>query len=182
MIYLSLFWEFLKIGLFAFGGAYGAIPLIQDCVYSNGWMTEEMFANMLAISESTPGPIMVNAATYIGSSLAGILGAAVATFGVILPSFVIILMVSVFLRKWLRHNAVQNILTGIKPCLMGIILATGAFLLYSILAKNNAFDFTGLVIFIILTAVLVINRIVRKKPLSPILLIIISMLLGIVLY
>ena len=106
MILLSLFWEFLKIGLFTFGGAYGAIPLIRQCVLTQGWMTEETFANILAVSESTPGPIMVNSATYIGSSQAGILGAAVATLGVVLPSFVVILLISVLFAKLVKHRAV----------------------------------------------------------------------------
>ena len=93
MIYLDLFLGFLKVGCFAFGGAYGAIPLIRDVVMSYGWLNEEMLTYMIAVSESTPGPIMVNLATYIGSSQAGILGAVVATLAVVLPSFLIILLI-----------------------------------------------------------------------------------------
>lgn len=89
MIYLTLFLEFLKIGAFSFGGAYGAIPLIKETVISHGWLNEEMFANIIAVSESTPGPIMVNTATYIGNVQGGILGAALATLGVVLPSWVL---------------------------------------------------------------------------------------------
>ena len=85
MIYLSLFWAFLRVGCFAFGGGYGAIPLIRDVVLSNGWMSDESLANMIAISESTPGPIMVNMATFVGSTQGGVLGALVATFAVVLP-------------------------------------------------------------------------------------------------
>lgn len=126
MIYITLFLVFLKIGLFAFGGAYGAIPLIRENVLAHGWMDEAMFSNMIAISESTPGPIMVNAATYIGSSQAGISGAAVATLGVVLPSFVIILVVTALFRSCLKNRRVQAVLRGVKPCLMGVIFATGA--------------------------------------------------------
>ena len=85
MIYLELFMAFLEIGMFSFGGAYGAIPLIRDVVLAHGWLEDEALTYMIAISESTPGPIMVNMATYIGSSQGGILGAFLATLGVVLP-------------------------------------------------------------------------------------------------
>ncbi|WP_300755927.1 chromate transporter [uncultured Oscillibacter sp.] len=182
MTYLLLFLELFKIGMFAFGGAYGAIPLIQESILRNGWMDETMFANMLAISESTPGPIMVNAATYIGSRCAGVPGAVFATLGVVLPSFIIILLVSIFLGQWLKSKGVQSVLRGIKPCLMGVILATGAFMAYSILTNGVHFDFSALLILIILIAVLLLYQKIRKKEFSPLMLIIISAVLGIVLY
>jgi chromate transport protein ChrA len=91
MIYIELFLGFLKVGCFAFGGAYGAIPLIRDVVLSYGWLNDEMLTYMIAVSESTPGPIMVNMATYVGSVQAGFFGAVVATFGVVLPSFCVML-------------------------------------------------------------------------------------------
>ena len=99
MIYLDLFLGFLRVGLFAFGGAYGAIPLIRDVVLSYGWLTDEALTYMIAVSESTPGPIMVNLATYVGSSQAGFLGAVIATLAVVLPSFVIILLVMIALKN-----------------------------------------------------------------------------------
>ena len=107
MIYLDLFLGFLKVGLFSFGGAYGAIPVIREVVMQNGWVSEEKFAYLLAISESTPGPIMVNTATYIGNEvgkeafgiLGGLLGSALATFTVCMPAFVIILVLSMILKK-----------------------------------------------------------------------------------
>lgn len=98
MIYLELFLGFLKVGCFAFGGAYGAIPLIRDVVMSYGWLSDEMLTYMIAVSESTPGPIMVNLATYVGSNQAGFLGAFVATLAVVLPSFLIILLVTALLK------------------------------------------------------------------------------------
>jgi chromate transporter len=106
MIYLDLFLGFLKVGCFAFGGAYGAIPLIRDVVMSYGWLNEEMLTYMIAVSESTPGPIMVNLATYIGSSQAGILGAVVATLAVVLPSFLIILLITALLKSVLKNKLV----------------------------------------------------------------------------
>ena len=102
MIYLDLFLGFLKVGCFAFGGAYGAIPLIRDVVMSYGWLSDEMLTYMIAVSESTPGPIMVNLATYIGSSQAGFLGAVIDTFAVVLLSFLIILLITDLLKNALK--------------------------------------------------------------------------------
>ena len=104
MIYLDLFLGFLKVGLFAFGGAYGAIPLIRDVVLSYGWLSDEALSYMIAVSESTPGPIMVNLATYVGSAEAGFLGALVATLAVVLPSFMIILLITALLKMHLKIN------------------------------------------------------------------------------
>ena len=114
----TLFLEFLKIGAFAFGGAYGAIPLIREAVLSRGWMDETQLMNLLGISESTPGPIMVNAATMTGFGQAGILGAAVATLGVILTSFLIMLIVPRLQKKWSGHRVIRLTMRGIKPCLL----------------------------------------------------------------
>ena len=116
MIILDLFLGFLKVGCFAFGGAYGAIPLIRDVVMSYGWLSDEMLTYMIAVSESTPGPIMVNLATYVGSSQAGFLGAVVATLAVVLPSFLIILLVTALLKTALKNKYVQAVLRGLKPC------------------------------------------------------------------
>lgn len=185
MILLSLLWEFLKIGLFSFGGAYGAIPIIKESVLSKGWADEEMFANIVAISESTPGPIMVNTATYIGNHQAGVLGAAVATFGVIFPSFLIILLVTAFLRSWLKNKNVQSALRGIKPCLMGIILATGIYMAINTIVgdiKIPLFNLHSFIILFILVTLMIVFYAMKKKGLSPILLIVISAVLGIILY
>ena len=132
MIYFDLFIGFLKVGLFAFGGAYGAIPLIRDVVLSYGWIDDEMLTYMIAVSESTPGPIMVNLATYVGSSQAGFWGALIATAAVVLPSFIIILLIMVLLKKLLKNPYVQAILRGLKPCIIGIILATGIFMILAV--------------------------------------------------
>ena len=185
MIYLQLFWEFLKIGAFTFGGAYGAIPLIQQSVLSCGWMDEGMFANIIAVSESTPGPIMVNAATYVGSLQGGVLGAAIATFGVILPSFVIILLVSTLFTKIIKHKAVQSILRCVKPCIMGVILATGSYMAVSTVigsVRQVAMDVSAIVILSLLVLALLLYKKLCKKELSPILLIALAAVLGIFLY
>ena len=185
MIYLKLFWEFLKVGLFAFGGAYGAIPIILQGVLAQGWMDEAMFANIVAISESTPGPIMVNAATYIGKMQGGVLGSIIATIGVVLPSFVIILLVTAIFTKFLKKKPVQATLRGIKPCLMGVILGTGVYMALSAVlgsVQNMSFDWVALVILAVLILAVVLYQKIRKKELSPILIIVISAILGAVLY
>lgn len=178
MIYWELFLGFLRVGCFAFGGAYGAIPLIRDIVLSHGWLSEERLTYMIAVSESTPGPIMVNLATYIGSVQAGVLGAIVATLAVVLPSFLIILLVTALLRTALKNKYVQAVLRGLKPCIIGIILATGVYM-----TVNNAMtDLRALVITVALAGILFLPRLLKKKRCSPILLIGISAVLGIIGY
>ena len=108
MTLLELFLGFLKVGCFSFGGAYAAIPLIRDVVLRYGWVTEEMLTDMIAVSESTPGPIMVNLATYVGTTRAGIPGAIIATLASILPAFLIILLIMLLMRKAL-DNAKRDI-------------------------------------------------------------------------
>ena len=116
MIYIDLLIGFLEVGLFSFGGGYAAIPLIRDVVTAHGWLDDEMLTYMIAVSESTPGPIMVNLATYVGSSQAGLLGSAIATFAVVLPSFIIILLITILLKTLLKNPYVQAVLQGFKPC------------------------------------------------------------------
>ncbi|MBP5531166.1 MAG: chromate transporter [Lentisphaeria bacterium] len=182
MIYLELLIGFLKVGLFSFGGAYGAIPLIRDVVVSYGWIGDEMLTYMIAVSESTPGPIMVNLATYAGSSQAGLPGAAIATAAVVLPSFVIILLVMILLRKLLKNRFVQAILRGMKPCIAGIILATGVYLIFRNCAgtlREFKPDPTAILLTIGLAAIHFGSKLFLKRGLSPIGLIVISALAGI---
>lgn len=185
MIYLDLLIGFLKVGLFAFGGAYGAIPLIRDVVLSYGWIDDELLTYMIAVSESTPGPIMVNLATYVGSSQAGLWGALIATCAVVLPSFVIILLIMALLKKLLKNPYVQAILRGLKPCIIGVILATGVFMiLRNCVGSLGAFslDTTATLLTLALGAVYFGSRKVRKNGLSPIGLIGLSALAGIAVY
>lgn len=180
-IYLSLFFNFIKIGLFSFGGAYGAIPLIQETVIQNSWMNEDMFANMIAISESTPGPIMVNAATFIGFTQAGILGSAIATLGVVTPSFVIILLLASLLKNFISNRHFQFVLKGIRPCIVGIILATGIYMVYGLVYNNNI-DYKSIIVLVLLTSVSFLYKRIKKKGLSPIILILVSAIMGIFIY
>lgn len=185
MIYLDLFIGFLKVGCFAFGGAYGAIPLIRDVVMSYGWLSDEMLTYMIAVSESTPGPIMVNLATYVGSSQAGFFGAVVATLAVVLPSFLIILLITALLKTALKNKYVQAVLRGLKPCVIGIVLATG---IYMILKNcfgtlsDLAVDLHAISLTVFLLAAMLGYKYAAKKKLSSIMLIVISAVVGAVIY
>ena len=185
MIYLDLFLGFLKVGCFAFGGAYGAIPLIRDVVMSYGWLSDEMLTYMIAVSESTPGPIMVNLATYIGSKQAGFPGAAVATLAVVLPSFLIILLVTALLKTALKNEYVQAVLRGLKPCVTGIVLATGIYMILgncfgTITARKV--NIQAIIITVLLVASMFGFKHFAKKKLSPILLIVISAAAGMLVF
>ena len=177
MIWLELFLGFLRVGAFSFGGAYGAIPLIRDVVISYGWMDDE--------SESTPGPIMVNVATYIGNTQGGLPGAILATAAVVLPAFVIILLIMRFMKNAMKNRYVQAVLGGLKACIIGIILATGVFMmLENCIGSVNAvsFDYRALILTGILAAVYIGARKIRKGGISPILLIAIAAAAGIIIY
>lgn len=189
MIYWSLFWGFLQIGCFSFGGAYGAIPLIRDLVLSRGWLEEDALTYMIAVSESTPGPIMVNLATYIGSSQAGFSGAVIATLAVVLPSFLIILLITAVLKTALKNKYLQAVLQGLKPCVIGIVLAAGIQMtarccirLENVPRKAMFLRPDGILIAALLWAAMLLSKKLRKKKLSPIQLILLSALAGIIFY
>lgn len=188
MIYLKLFLTFFEIGIFTFGGGYAMISLIREKTLALGWLTEEELLNMIAVSESTPGPIAVNMATFVGSSQGGILGSLMATLGVVLPSFVIILLISALIRNFLKYKGVQAFLGGVRPCVVALILATAVTMALSTLLDVTTLvggfapDIRGIIILAILVSVaLIFKRIKKKKP-SPILMILISAGLGMLLY
>ncbi|QTE74095.1 chromate transporter [Clostridiales bacterium FE2010] len=187
MIYLELLIGFLKVGLFSFGGAYAAIPLIREVVLSYGWVTEEMLTDMIAVSESTPGPIMVNLATYVGTSQAGIPGAIIATLASILPAFVLILLIMEVMKHTLNNKYAQAVMRGLQSCVIGVITAVGIHMLY----KNAILPLTGeetdwrpLVLAVVLAVIYFGSRKIKKlkKGISPILLIGISAVLGIIIF
>lgn len=188
MIYLQLFLTFLEIGAVSFGGGYGMISLIRELVVANGWLTEAELMNFIAVSESTPGPIAINMATFVGSSQGGVLGAICATLGVVLPAFIIILVISVLVRNLMKLPAVQGILSGIRPSVVGLILATAVILFLSTFfgfSKSGdavSFNPIGLAIFAVIVIIATAYKKIRKKKISPILLIVISAVLGGVLY
>ena len=185
MIYLKLFWDFFRVSCFTFGGAYGAIPLIRDMVLSNGWITDERMTYMIAISESTPGPIMVNMATYIGSDQAGFWGSLVATVGVVLPAYLVILLIVRILKNAIKNPYVQAILRGLKPCVVGIVLATGVYMVVHNVLPLSAqalFDPAGTVITGMLCFIMLLYPRFFGKKLSPIALILCSAILGVIVF
>lgn len=188
MILFELFFTFFKIGALTFGGGYAMIPFVREQVLAHGWLTETELLNMIAVSESTPGPIAVNMATFVGSEEAGVLGAALATIGVVLPSFLIILLISALLKNFLKYNGVKAFLSGVRPCVVALILGTATTLFLSVLLNMGSGDFIpeidliGLLIFeIIITISLLFKHYKGKKP-SPILMIGISAVLGMIFY
>jgi len=188
MIFLELFLTFLKIGLVSFGGGYGMIPLIREEVLASAWLTEDSFLELVAVAESTPGPIAVNMATFVGSSQGGVFGAFVATLGVVLPSFLIILLVAALARMFLMKPSVQAMLLGVRPAVVGLILATGVTMLLSSLFSLTAIgdpiviDFRAGIIFLVLVLFRLVLPQIGIKKVSPIFLIVISAVLGVVFY
>ena len=122
----QLFWTFLEIGAVSFGGGYGMISLIREKVLLHGWLEETQFLSFIAVSESTPGPLAINMATFIGASQAGAAGAICATLGVVLPSFFIILLIAALIHNLLQYAGVNAFLSGIRPCVVALILACWA--------------------------------------------------------
>ena len=188
MIYLELFLTFLQIGAFSFGGGYGMISLIREKVLMYGWLTEEELLNMIAVAESTPGPIAVNMATFVGADQGGILGSILATLGVVLPSFLIILLIAALIRNLLKYEGVKAFLGGIRPCVVGLILATAITMLMTTLIGFKSIgdaivlDLRGMIIFAVLVAIaLVCKHAFKRKP-SPIAMILISAGLGMLMY
>lgn len=185
MIYLKLFLNFLMIGTLSFGGGYGMISLVRETVITNGWLSEDEFMNFIAVSESTPGPLGVNMATFIGSSQGGILGSFIATLGVVLPSFVIILMIAAVLKNLMKYSGVNAFLSGVRPCVVAMILATALSMALTTLLGFTSLgvvikpDFRSLAVFIILGAVHFACKKFRKKAPSPIIMIVLSAVLGI---
>ncbi len=187
-VLLDLFLTFLKIGTVSFGGGYAMIPLLTDEVLAHGWLTNAEIMNFIAVAESTPGPIAINMATFIGSSQGGILGAILATLGVVLPSFIIILVIASLISGLLKFEGVKAFLSGIRPVVVGLIIATGITMVILVITSVNTvydkfvFDWKALVIFIIVAITHYTYKYFRKKSLSPILLILISACLGMLLY
>lgn len=184
MIYLELFLGFLRVGCFSFGGAYSAVPLIRDITAAYGWLDDETLAYMIAVSESTPGSLMVNLATYVGSSQGGFWGAAIATLAVVLPAFGIILLVTAALNAALDNRYVQAMFSGLIPCIIGIILATGLSMTGAgcLVPAGAVLDGRAVGIAAVLLAAAAASRVLRKKRISPIVLILLSACAGILVY
>lgn len=188
MILIRLFFEFFRAGLFAIGGGLATIPFLQDISLRTGWFTAGDLANMIAVSESTPGPMGVNMATYVGFQVAGVPGAVIATLGLICPSIIIILIISKFLQKFRQSRAVESVFYGLRPASTALISAAGISVVVIALLNTGAWDGTAASLVqvfnwkcIILALVLLVCTNIKKlKKLHPIVWILIAAVAGIV--
>ncbi len=185
---LTLFLTFLKIGAVSFGGGYAMIPLVTEEAINTFNMTEAEVLNFIAVSESTPGPIAINMATFVGASQYGFFGALLATLGVILPAFIIILLVASIISGLLQFAGVKAFLNGVRPVVIGLIVGTGITMLLTVIFSLKtvyggfSFDWRAVVIFCSVMVVHLVYKKITGKAISPILLIILSALLGMLLY
>ena len=187
-LYLRLFWEFFKTGLFAVGGGMATLPFMYDISDKTGWFTHSMLADMVAVSESTPGPIGVNMATYVGFVTGGVPGAVVATVGLVTPSGIVILLIARVLKAFRENQYVDAGFYGLRPCSIGLIAAAGVLVIKLALFNTELYASTGAIadLFnvkgLILAAVLLAaTRCIKKlKGLHPIVFILASAVIGIV--
>lgn len=185
---LKLFLTFFEIGAVSFGGGYGMISLIREKVLLHGWLSEAEFLSFIAVSESTPGPLAVNMATFIGSSQGGVLGALFATLGVVLPSFFIILLIAALIHDLLKYAGVEAFLSGVRPCVVALILSTALTMgLSTLLDVSTAADtpvpsWQGIGLLALLAIVRLVWQKTKGKAPSPIGMILLSAVLGALLY
>lgn len=187
-LYLRLFWEFFKTGLFAVGGGMATLPFMYDISDKTGWFTHSMLADMVAVSESTPGPIGVNMATYVGFVTGGIPGSVVATVGLVTPSVIVILLIARVLKAFRENQYVDAGFYGLRPCSIGLIAAAGVLVIKLALFNTELYASTGALLdlfnfkALILAAVLLVaTRCIKKlKGLHPIVFILASAVIGIV--
>ena len=188
MIFLRLFWEFFKTGLFAVGGGMATLPFLYDMAEKTGWFTAAELADMIAVSESTPGPIGVNMATYVGFTTAGVPGAVIATLGLVTPSVIIILIIARVLQQFRQNKLVDAAFYGLRPCSVGLIAAAGLLVVKVALLHTDFYFQTGRLAELVnwkalaLAAVLIVlTRWVKPvKKLHPIFFILGSAVVGVV--
>ncbi len=174
---IQLFISYLKIGFFGFGGGYAMLSLIHsEVVVHNGWLTNGEFSDIVAISQMTPGPIAINSATYVGYEVAGIWGSVVATIAVCLPALTIMMLLTRFFIKLHDNRYVKGVVAGMKPVVIGMIMAAALLLIFPHSDEGRSFiDGWSWVIFII-------TLILSARKVNPILLIVLSAIIGIVVY
>lgn len=189
MIFLQLFLTFFRIGLFTFGGGYAMLPLIQDAVIQNRWLAEEDIVNFIAVSESTPGPFAINIATYVGMEtgslsggiLGGFLGSVCATLGVVLPSFIVILIVAKIYKKFQESNVVKGCMTGLRPTVIGLIAAAVLNIGQTVFFPDGfalaSLNFYNMAVSLVIAVVGLL--LIFKVKIHPIILIVVSATLGI---
>ena len=180
MIYLELFWTFFKIGISTFGGGYAMLPLIQEEVARHGWMQNAELINFIAVSESTPGPFAINISTFVGAQTGGLFGAFCATFGVVLPSFVIILIVAKCFLRFKNSKIVAGCMSGLKPAVIGLI-ATAVLSVGQTVFFPNGLQMQGLLTpaFMVSVGIFVVMTVLLFKKVHPILILCLSAIVGI---
>ena len=187
MLYLRLFFEFLKVGFFSVGGGLATLPFLREMAANTGWFTEADLADMIAVSESTPGPIGINMATYVGFTVGGVPGSIISTLGLITPSVIIILFIALFLKSFKDNKYVQGAFYGLRPTSTALIAAAGLSVAYLVFI-NPLFSETKSLLnllnwkAVVLAAVLVVltRFIDRTKKLHPIIFIGASAIVGII--
>ena len=186
MTLLRLFWEFFKVGLFAVGGGMATVPFLYDMGEKTGWFTQMQVADMLAVSESTPGPIGVNMATYVGFTVDGVVGAVVATLGLVTPSIIVILIIAGMLQKFRSSRYVEGAFYGLRPASAALIAAAGVSVMTVAILNLDLFASTGVLTdliqwksLLLAAAVLVLTNFVKPtKKLHPIVFILASAVVG----
>lgn len=200
MIFLQLFWEYFKVGLFTIGGGYAMLTPVTQIVERHGWLTEQQLINFVGVAESTPGPFAINLATFVGSTVGyssglgvfgAILGSVVATFAVVLPSLIIIIVVTALLQKFKSSKIVNGALVGIRPVVVGLVLAAVVSVGCKVVLPNlqltainkEGFSQFNWISLIIIAAFLPLSQIkIKKKKIHPIFLILASAVVGIIVF
>lgn len=182
MLYLQLFYTFFKIGLFGFGGGYAMLSMIQgEVVTQYGWLSSQEFTDIVAISQMTPGPIGINAATYVGYTASGnVWGSVIATFAVVLPSFILMLTISKFFLKYQKHPAVESVFKGLRPAVVGLLASAALVLMNTENFGSPSTDTYSFVVSVILFLIAFIGT--RKFRINPILMIVACGIAGLLLY
>ena len=200
MVFLALFWEYFKIGLFTIGGGYAMLPMVQQVIEKYGWLTRKELINFIGVAESTPGPFAINLATFVGINVGsqtslgifgGFLGAAVATFAVVLPSLIIIIIVTKLFQKFRTNKYVQGVLYGIRPVVVGLILSAVLSVGCAVILPNlnltsinkEGFSQFNWISLIIVAVFFPLSRIkIKGKKIHPILLILAAAAVGVVVF
>lgn len=182
MLYLQLFYTFFKIGLFGFGGGYAMLSMIQgEVVTQYNWLSPQEFTDIVAISQMTPGPIGINSATYVGFTATGsVWGSVIATFAVVLPSFILMLTISRFFLKYQKHPSVEAVFSGLRPAVVGLLASAALVLMNAENFGSPTEDRYGFIISCLLFSAVFIGT--RKYKLNPILLILICGVVGLLIY
>lgn len=200
MVFLTLFWEYFKIGLFTIGGGYAMLPMVQQVIEKYGWLTRKELINFIGVAESTPGPFAINLATFVGINVGsqtslgifgGFLGTTVATFAVVLPSLIIIIIVTKLFQKFRTNKYVQGVLYGIRPVVVGLILSAVLSVGCAVILPNlnltsinkEGFSQFNWISLIIVAVFFPLSRIkIKGKKIHPILLILAAAAVGVVVF